>query len=137
MDLPTPLGPTTPMRLSGPTVTVTPSMTVRPPRSKVTWRATNVACGDGVLRGGAERCAGNGGPLGPEDGRTRDHRFSAHVPEASATRASVAEARPPAGSGMSPPTGGDTTALPSAPTSAGQGLSLPTTHMAKNCEPPP
>ena len=35
------------------------------------------------------------------------------------------------------PLAGDTTALASGPTSAGQGLSLPTTHMAKNCEPPP
>ena len=48
MDFPTPLGPTTPMQLSGVTVRETPLTTVWPPRSKVRERATNVAGTDEV-----------------------------------------------------------------------------------------
>ena len=60
--MPTPFGPTTPIRLSGATVRETRSRTVRPARSWERSRATSVAAGDGGAdgRAGGVRDAGNG-----------------------------------------------------------------------------
>ena len=53
VDLPTPLGPTTPRQVVGPTESETSSRTMRPPRSWCRWRATRTA-GDAAAREGME-----------------------------------------------------------------------------------